>query len=155
VIPCLSLTQPWASLVAFGEKRVETRSWAPARTAIGQALAIHAAKGFPLWARELVDEPPFSAVLGRHGINHHAELPLGAVVAVARLTAVVRTEHANGRLMTEQERVFGDYSPNRWAWVLDDVVALPEPVPAVGKLGIWSWEPPAWVVELVGTGVAA
>ena len=24
---CISLIQPWASLVLFGEKRIETRNW--------------------------------------------------------------------------------------------------------------------------------
>lgn len=37
----LSLTQPWASLVAVGAKRIETRSW---RTSYRGPLAIHAAK---------------------------------------------------------------------------------------------------------------
>ena len=40
----LTLTQPWASLVAIGAKRIETRSWS---TPYRGLLAIHAAKGFP------------------------------------------------------------------------------------------------------------
>ena len=40
----LTLTQPWASLVACGAKTIETRSW---RTPYRGPVAIHAAKGFP------------------------------------------------------------------------------------------------------------
>lgn len=49
----LSLTQPWATLatlVVSGAKRVETRSW---KTPYRGWLGIHAAKGFPAWARLL------------------------------------------------------------------------------------------------------
>lgn len=38
----LTLSQPYASLVALGAKRIETRSW---RTSYRGPLAIHAAKG--------------------------------------------------------------------------------------------------------------
>lgn len=38
----ITLTQPWATLVAIGAKRIETRSWA---TRYRGPLAIHAAKG--------------------------------------------------------------------------------------------------------------
>jgi hypothetical protein len=36
---------------------------------------------------------------------------------------------------------YGDFSPGRWAWLLADVVALDEPVPARGRQGIWEWSP--------------
>ncbi|WP_339303996.1 hypothetical protein [Paenibacillus sp. FSL R5-0519] len=35
---------------------------------------------------------------------------------------------------------FGDYSDGRFAWQLDDVVQLQEPVPAKGQLSLWNWE---------------
>jgi len=38
----LTLTQPWATLIACGAKRIETRSWA---TDFRGRIAIHAAKG--------------------------------------------------------------------------------------------------------------
>ena len=38
----LTLTQPWATLVAMGAKRIETRSWT---TNYRGPLAIHAGKG--------------------------------------------------------------------------------------------------------------
>lgn len=40
----ISLWQPWASLIAIGEKPFETRSWSPPPELIGQTIAIHAAK---------------------------------------------------------------------------------------------------------------
>ena len=40
----LSLTQPWATLVVIGAKRIETRSW---HTSYVGPLLIHAAKAIP------------------------------------------------------------------------------------------------------------
>jgi hypothetical protein len=37
---------------------------------------------------------------------------------------------------------FGDYSPGRWAWILDDIQPLREPVRARGAPGLWDWYPP-------------
>lgn len=58
----ISLTQPWATLVHLGAKRVETRSW---YTSYRGQLVIHAAKGYPRWARDLTETPAFQAALGR------------------------------------------------------------------------------------------
>lgn len=40
----LPIWQPWASLVAVGAKRVETRHWAAPPNLIGQRIAIYATK---------------------------------------------------------------------------------------------------------------
>lgn len=119
----LSLTQPWASLIAAGHKRYETRSWS---TAYRGPIAIHAAKSIDRGAcyefGRWLDSPA---------------LPRGAVIAIALLSLVERTDHA---IVGSQERQFGDFSPGRFAWRLIDVRAI-EPQPALGHLGIWNWEP--------------
>ena len=43
-MPAISLHQPWASLIAYGVKTIETRSWRPPTKFIGQRIAIHGAK---------------------------------------------------------------------------------------------------------------
>jgi hypothetical protein len=39
-----------------------------------------------------------------------------------------------------REYSFGDYSPNRYAWLLANIRALPTPVPATGALSLWEYE---------------
>lgn len=34
---------------------------------------------------------------------------------------------------------FGDYTPGRWVWKLDDVRPLAEPPPVKGAQGWWKW----------------
>lgn len=135
-IRVLSLTQPWASLVDVGAKKIETRSW---YTQYRGPLAIHASKGFPLWAREFCVRLAFGRALDDGGIYSTDELPLGAILAVCRLVDCRSIDDTWSP--DETERQFGDYSPMRWAWMLADVRRLPEPIPARGKLGLWVPEP--------------
>ena len=44
--------------------------------------------------------------------------------------------------LDETERLLGDYSPGRFAWVLKNPRKLPTPIPARGQLGFWEWTPP-------------
>lgn len=136
-IVALSLTQPWASLMAIGAKKIETRSW---KTSYRGLVAIHASKGFPKDARKLTcnDEQFFQALISGGYYSVH-ELPLGAILAVGNLTACIRTD----ALIVEdkQERLFGNYSAGRYAWVFENVRRLPEPIPAKGALSLWTPEP--------------
>lgn len=129
----LSLTQPWATLMAIGAKTIETRSW-PTRYRGG--FAIHASKGFPADCRELCLVEPFRSILRAAGYTSAHELPLGAILAAANLAACVPTNEL--RDLTEQERAFGHYGPGRWGWVTSEVDRLATPVPCDGALGLWT-----------------
>lgn len=127
----LSLTQPWASLMARGAKRIETRSWSTKHRGL---VAIHASKSFPLVYRHRCVEPMFRDALGPTG---YARLPRGAIVAVGCLVDCCLTQLISPDL-TPLELAFGDYEPGRYAWMMQDVVALKDPVPCKGHLGLWT-----------------
>jgi hypothetical protein len=170
----ITLTQPWATLVAIGAKKIETRSWA---TAYRGPLAIHAAKGLgPVGGksglRELCSTEPFCSVLNawaREYAKGYTDLksmvkrplmPFGAIVATCTLTAVYRIPATPQRFsrcapddhplasypvtlppfQDDQERAFGDYTPRRYAWLLEDVKALDAPIECKGALGLWEWK---------------
>jgi hypothetical protein len=152
-IRALTLTQPWATLVAIGAKQVETRSWG---TDYRGPLAIHAAKRFPTAARALCVSGPwfgrskFSEVLRAARIRGPVEderrystgaLPLGKVLAIVELVDVrpITSPDAFGHPLGDNEVAFGDWTPGRFRWVLADVRPLPEPIPARGALGLWTW----------------
>jgi len=136
----LTLTQPWATFVAIGAKKIETRSW---NTTYRGQLAIHAAKGFPNDAQLLCFREPFRSHLGAHVnfgetyVGDH-KFPLGAVVATCDLVNVVRI-YADTNIPGKPELMFGDYSVGRYMWFLENVVALPEPIAAKGALSLWEW----------------
>jgi hypothetical protein len=159
----LSLTQPWASLMALGEKTVETRSWRPPAHAVGQRIAIHAAAGLsPIGGerglRRLLDTEPFTATLfvkreqlglpftggdlATLGFPQACAriLPRGVIVAWGTLHAVHPTEQAVHTIQTsgwpEHELDFGDYTSGRYAWFFRDVHTVDPPVARRGGQGL-------------------
>lgn len=156
----ITLTQPWATLVAIGAKMLETRSWTISYR--GFPLAIHAAKGLgPGGRRAYFDqcyrapflqalEPAMTTTREIAGdVIPHVNpdiLPRGAIVAVCWLHSIYRITEQGVEGFNPQppanEIAFGDYSPGRFAWLLTNVRALPEPISAKGQLGLWEWQPP-------------
>lgn len=135
----LTLTQPWASLMALQAKTIETRSW---YTPYRGELIIHAAKGFPKWAREACEETEFAEALG--GVKAE-QLPLSVGLCVVNLVGCIRTEDmhkaelALGCKPSVKEISFGDYADGRYAWLTKYVRPLQQTQPVRGALGIWEW----------------
>jgi activating signal cointegrator 1 len=125
----LTLTQPWASMVADGLKQFETRSWG---TRYRGPLAIHAAKGFPRLARAFAQTSRY--------VPRPYRFPCGAVVATCHL---VGCRESSGAAPNDQEAALGDWSVGRWIWELADIKKLEEPIATRGSLGLWEWIAPA------------
>lgn len=123
----LTVRQPWATAIAEGLKRFETRT---KPTKWRGWVFIHAAKAMTREQHQLAFN------MG----PRESELPRGRVVAIANLRASWRTvdiDLANfGKGISADERALGDYTAGRYAWQLDDVHAFDGP-PLVGKLGLW------------------
>lgn len=140
----LSLWQPWASLIALGEKQIETRQW---ETKYRGPLAIHAtAKLPPRWLGvsryaeafriELAD------VLKVHRDNVEAatrKLPLSSVLCIVRLEDIQETRYVR-EILCERERIFGNYDDGRYAWFLELIEVFETPIPAKGNRLLWNWK---------------
>lgn len=129
----LTLTQPWASLVAMGVKGYETRSW---QTSYRGPLAIHAAKTATkadraVWDQYLVDFARFGFALTWE------DLPRGEVIGFTRLIGIRPVEEVR-HLIGVRELFLGDYTDGRFAWELGATEPI-EPAPARGHLGLWNW----------------
>ena len=203
-MPALTLWQPWASLIAIGAKSIETRSWPAPAGLVGERIAIHAAanakpgiddlpgdcegKTEGGWTYGYLGDYQACYALGGRTAELHQitagrginllgggiQLPLGAVVATARLAACVpmvaeriddehvlvlddelwlaesaeqehhqawASETLQSACRIDDQLPYGDFRPGRWAWILDDVQALADPVPARGRQRIWRWQP--------------
>lgn len=133
----LTIQQPWATLVAVGEKEIETRGWKPRRHP-GE-IAIHSGLKKP--GAKQVEQPHFLKALLRHGIRSRNDLLLGHVIAVATVGDIVATDElTEAGEIGEQEISFGDFRSGRYGWILTNVIKLPEPVPVKGKLGLWKMD---------------
>jgi hypothetical protein len=110
----ITICQPYAHLIATGEKRIENRTWPTSHRGL---LAIHAGKSQDWLAPD--DDP--------------RRYTFGAVVAMARLVDCVRLEHLPAHLKGHEHAL------GPWCWVLEDVTRFPEPIPARGAQGLWEW----------------
>jgi hypothetical protein len=162
-IPVLTLHQPWATLIALGVKTIETRGQG---TKVRGRIAIHAAKQSPgRWYICGNDEMAAWAydgwALGRvtDGVAHmQYHMPLGAIVATANLVDsvpmltdddwrprggyVMLDGYGHAKLWPDGVDIsdqvpYGDFRPGRWAWILDDIQPLAQPVQFKGGQG-WS-----------------
>jgi hypothetical protein len=130
----ISLWQPWASAIACGHKRIETRSW---ETLYRGKIAIHASKR-PIDSEGIV----LLSLLSDY--KFPGGFPLGAIVATCELEDVRLIEAGGIRvgghltpLPSGAEYLLGDYRPSRFAWMLTNVVALAKPVFFRGRQGLF------------------
>jgi len=110
----LSVRQPWASLIAWGDKTIEHRAWA---TDYRGTMLIHASR------------QPFVAV-GDDG--ERVTLPYGVIVALVDLVTVRPFAPDDCK-----DAGMGDYLPG-FAWLLANARQV-IPVRANGKLHLWEW----------------
>jgi hypothetical protein len=170
----LTLHQPYASAVALGLKTVETRGW---RTDYRGPLAIHAAArrpDVPMIGGWEVSQYATGCYTMKDADGVEHDLFVGGIVATCRLADVVPivardAGQVEGRFITEDavlvtpgdvpvwrdladQRPWGDFTPGRWAWLLDDVKPTTERCPECmdqfdGRMpghaygSNWSWVP--------------
>lgn len=120
------MRSPSVRLARF--KTIETRHWA---TAHEGAIAIHAAKRMTRAEQEFIRE------LRSRGVAIPYTLPLGAIVAIARLVECRRVETIRDTL-GPTERALGNYGDGRFAWILADIRPLAQPIPCRGAQGLFT-----------------
>jgi hypothetical protein len=136
----ITIWQPWASLIAVGAKRYETRSW---ETKYRGPIAIHSAKKqFDTNSFFPIELYPFKDALGLSHTSSLNNLPHGCIIATAELVNCWKIDRNKQMEITptKQEILFGDWRHGRYAWELANVIMLEQPIKAIGKQGLWNWE---------------
>lgn len=162
----ITVQEPWASLIAIGEKQFETRSW---KTNFRGRIAIHASRTMTSQGRDLVrhsdllhaafERRKINPITGRmddwFGSNFlwgcMRDFPAtalftksrGRVIAVGYLQDCIPIEDVFMRYrVSVQERKFGDFSSGRYAWLIRDVTYQIVPIEWKGGLGLWTFDYP-------------
>lgn len=117
-VRALTIRQPWAGAIVHQTKRVENRTWRLPAAMHGARILIHAGAQLD----------PNATIYGPN---------LGVYGAIIGAATLIGCHYDTGRQPCCSEWAFtGTYH-----WTLDDVVALPEPVPAKGALSFWTPSP--------------
>ncbi len=122
-VKAISLCQPWASAMALGLKRNETRSWA---TSHRGDLVICSTKQMPQVADDLRD------LLSE--IMTGVELPRGFALCVVEVFDCQRITNSPDDVT---EALLGDYTPGRFMWRTRNLRALKKPIPVRGWQGFF------------------
>lgn len=126
----LSLLEPWASLISQKVKQIETRSW---KTSYRGTLYIHASK------REVKLNDEKNLALAQ--LLSTKDFKYGAIIAKCKLVDCVFMDEAFLEYIKKNniEYMCGEYSYGRYAWILEDIEQLKEPIYTNGHLSIWEY----------------
>lgn len=128
-----------------------------------------ATERFSPWGRKYINALAIHAGKGHQYLNGHElrKYPTGCVVAVAILRSCLDVDYARecfergklpyiggkreGLTLADVKRILShEHCEGPYAWVLEQIRAFQEPVPARGAQGLWIWSPPAdWERRLV------
>lgn len=126
-VMALTISQPYASLIASGEKWIENREW---WTNYHGPLAIHAGKG--------------TQYLTRRDLQNY---PHGGIVAITTLLGCIQVSMIEKLLGSIGYRTCDDirnheYAEGPWCWILGQVQPCQLEL-CRGSLGLWRYSGPA------------
>ena len=127
----LSLTEPYATLIKLGKKKIETRSF---KTNYRGELYIHASS--TKIPKEWKNNKELMSLVDVNDLN------FGLIICKCKLVdCVYMDEEFLDKIKKDKlELICGDYRLSRYAWILEDIEVLYKPIFAKGKLGIWNYE---------------
>lgn len=134
----ISLWQPYASFIAWGIKRYETRHWYPRSLPEGSTLLIHSAKRKPKdYEMRLFNGHCFKDVWQEHNIASLEDLDYGVILCA---TKFIKAHSTDILQVSACEKLVGNYQPSRYAWELELLKVANPPILARGQQGIWYYE---------------
>ncbi|MBD2439838.1 ASCH domain-containing protein [Nostoc sp. FACHB-110] len=138
IIKAISLHQPWATLIPMGLKKHETRSWS---TSYRGPLLICAAKRTSIH-QELTHNyflSKYQQILANtDNYIEWEDLPFGYAVALVDLTACISMNQGFIDQQPQTELDTGDWRVGRFAWRLDNIRRIVQPISITGKQGLFN-----------------
>ena len=137
----LSIREPFATLIKNKKKLVETRSF---KTNYRGELHIHAS--VTKIDKKMRNRKELFNLLGNESLG------FGMIICKCRLVDCIymTKEYVEDMKINHfEEYLCGEYKEGRYAWVLEDIEPLEEPIKAKGQLGIWNYYMEFDVMELM------
>lgn len=127
----ISLTEPFATIIKNGYKKIETRSW---KTSYRGELYIHASS--TKIPKEWKENKDLMALAG-------SNLSYGKIICKCQLVDCIEMTKENIEKVKKEnptEYLCGIYEEGRYAWILENITPLENPIEIKGHLGIWNYE---------------
>ena len=126
----LTIQQPYATLIAEGEKWIENRTW---ETSLRGPLLIHAGKGTAYLAPDELAQHVTGAA-----IAIVEEIACYELELIKRNALRAPKEKALGTGRTWSQLARHKHAEGPVCWVLRNVIKLPEPIPMKGAQGLFN-----------------
>ncbi len=126
----LSIKEPFATLMATGDKHIETRSW---KTNYRGELFIHASR--EKLAKEYLNDLYIMNLIQNLDMNYGNIICKGNLVDCKYMDK----NFLDSIKKNTKEFNLGLYEEGRYAWIFEDIERI-HPIPAKGKLNIWNYE---------------
>ncbi len=122
---CLTVKQPWASLIINGYKEYEFRSW---KTSYRGKILIHAGLGKELKFMDKVKE-------------YNLDYESGAIIGETDVVdCILVDEDFNNYLNKKNNLVYSNDHVGLYAWKLENIRKYSTPIYVKGKLGLWEYK---------------
>jgi hypothetical protein len=137
---CVSIWNPYASLIVHGFKLNETRSYAAPASILGTRIGIASTKTIKSEQRALFADERFQHYYGHTGLPGLDDLPHGYLLGTVLVHsyAVITKDDLDD--VNEEEQCYGWWKPGRYAWRLYEPEFFARPIPVVGRQGIWNFQ---------------
>ncbi len=120
----ITIWQPYAQAIALGLKTYETRSWP---TKYRGKIAVHASiKPLSQEGKRLSE---------KYGIKNFS---FSKIIVIADLTDCILITEEFIKLQPQIEIDFGNWLTGYYAWKLENIQALKNPIKVSGKQGLWN-----------------
>jgi len=133
-VRALTVRQPYADAIAWGQKKIENRTIPLPAKYIGVPVMLHAGKephASKLTAKDLAD------ITGCQGTSAWPDTR-SAILAVIRFKDFHPADGSVHWCCRPWGQVPTAQHPKVWHWEIGEVTRLDEPVPASGALGFWT-----------------
>lgn len=126
----ISIKEPFATLIANGMKKIETRSW---KTNYRGEIFIHAS-GKSL-AKEFLTNDIVIALIKNMDMNY------GNIICRCNLVDCIYMNEDFLEYIKQNPTEYnvGEYKLGRYAWIMEDIEPI-YPIPAKGQLNIWNFD---------------
>lgn len=122
---CITIKQPWASLIVNEYKRYEFRSW---KTKYRGKILIHA--GMSL-------EKEYASKVKKYNLEYIN----GAIIGEAEIVdCILVDKEFNDNLKKENHLVYGNDHIGSYAWKLENIKKYKKPIYIKGKLSLWEYK---------------
>lgn len=131
----MTVSQPYAQLLAAGKKHDETRSWP---TDYRGEILIYATMKEPKISRVAM-KSALRSLRCRKLYNRFVNFPTKAIIGTAVLTdckLIDQAYHDFTEWLCPEEYLYGDFTIGGYAWRLEKPRLFKNPIPASGRLGL-------------------